>query len=543
MKKLYFLFVSALICSLWGHAQEQDTISIPSGQANAGLLETTINADKNEDGTRKDPNRVYKLEPGFHFQLSGINVNNPDGTIRIVGAKGGKKPVVIPISVNDAHYEKNNINGSLELKNLHLQGRDDQGSGWFALFELQGVNRKITVEDCLFEFAQHAWFFANDVTDGLVIEMRNNYFRDLFWDDQVWASRVFEAKVPIDTLIFENNTVTGSGMALLQQGALCDYAVINHNTFVNNHAYPFINDYYKEAYITNNLFYNCMLKGEDYNLKENAPDKIYYGIVGVDTVDASLKVPERIRIDENTIDPEYTDPANYKIYMADNIYHNDSVMNKYYNGEYNDIGDYPVSYYSWFGVAGPHEVNVPTPWMNDRTLALINDHGNIKAENNILDQNPELATEAISTADAEQLAIWLRIMYEVSAETRTPDMSGYYFGDNNPNTIPGIETEDGDGITKFSDLIEDFSIGSSFKSKSDGFSIGALHWTSEIDNFDSETSLNAIKEAYKKQEIVRDTISIPSGQANAGLLETTINADKNEDGTRKDPNRVYKLEP
>ncbi|NQU55234.1 MAG: T9SS type A sorting domain-containing protein, partial [Bacteroidetes bacterium] len=56
----------------------------------------------------------------------------------------------------------------------------------------------------------------------------------------------------------------------------------------------------------------------------------------------------------------------------------------------------------------------------------------------------------------------------------------------------------------FSDLIEDFSIGSSFKSKSDGFSIGALHWTSEIDNFDSETSLNAIKEAYDTPTAIDD---------------------------------------
>jgi len=75
-------------------------------------------------------------------------------------------------------------------------------------------------------------------------------------------------------------------------------------------------------------------------------------------------------------------------------------------------------------------------------------------------------------------------------------MSGWYFGDNDPTTIPGIETEDGDGITKFADLIEDFSINPSFTSTLDGHTIGALHWTEEIDNFDQAASLSGILNGY-----------------------------------------------
>lgn len=501
MKKVYLL-LTTIALSAAVHAQ--DTISIPGGIDNAGLLETTINGDVNEDGTRKDPERVYKLQEGFHFQYSAINVDNPDGTIRIVGETGGKKPVWIPLTKNDIGPGENVINGSLEMKNLHVQGRNDQGGSYFAMFNLKGLNRRVTVENSLFEFIQHQFFYCDEVTDGLVIEMRNNYFRDLFWDDQVWASRVFQAKTPIDTLIFENNTVSGSGMALLQQEALCMYALINHNTFVNNHAYNMINEYYWEAYITNNLFYNAMLKGEDYNLIENAPDNILYGVVNIDTIEPSIKVPERVRVDENTLKAEYNDIGNYKVYIADNIYYNSPAMDDYNNGAYNTIGDYPVSYYSWFGVAGPHQVHVPTPWFNERTQALINDWDNIKAENNILDTDPGLATEAISAEDAEQLAIWLRIMYEVPDESRTPDLDGYFFGDNDPLTIPGVETEDGDGITKISDLIEDFTIGSEFKSTIDGHSIGALHWSGEIDSYDPGASLAKIKQAYESTTSVFD---------------------------------------
>ena len=90
MKKFYLLLGSlALSVAL----NAQDTITIASGIDNAGLLETTINGDINEDNTRKNPERVYKLLEGFHFQYSAVNVDNPDGTIRIVGETGGKKPV------------------------------------------------------------------------------------------------------------------------------------------------------------------------------------------------------------------------------------------------------------------------------------------------------------------------------------------------------------------------------------------------------------------------------------------------------------------
>jgi hypothetical protein len=64
----------------------QDTIHIPGGQENAGLLETTINEDKDAEGNRIHPNRVYSLEEGLHFVFSAINVQNDSGTIRIVGA-------------------------------------------------------------------------------------------------------------------------------------------------------------------------------------------------------------------------------------------------------------------------------------------------------------------------------------------------------------------------------------------------------------------------------------------------------------------------
>ena len=66
-----------------------------------------------------------------------------------------------------------------------------------------------------------------------------------------------------------------------------------------------------------------------------------------------------------------------------------------------------------------------------------------------------------------------------------------------PTTIPGIETEDGDGLTRISDFIENFSYNADINSTLDGFSIGALHWTDEIDSYDPEEGLTAILAGYE----------------------------------------------
>ena len=78
--------------------------------------------------------------------------------------------------------------------------------------------------------------------------------------------------VPIESLIFENNTVTGGGVSLLLQSQFVRYALINHNTFINNSTFVNLNPNFYEAYITNNLYYNCNVMGEDFNYISANPD-------------------------------------------------------------------------------------------------------------------------------------------------------------------------------------------------------------------------------------------------------------------------------
>ena len=502
----------------------QDTIVIASGVGNAGLLEATINGDMDGSNVRIHPNRVYKLEPGFHFVISAINVNNDTGTIRIVGETGGKKPVIIPLTTNSKGPGQNKVNGSLELKNLHIQGRDDEGGKWKGhLFDVKGANRSLFVEDCLIEFPERG-FKLQGVTSGLTIEMRNNYFRDMFVMQAQYSGNVINAKgVPIESLIFENNTVSNAGMPMLMQNQMVTYALINHNTFINTSTTVFLNPYYYEAYITNNLFYNANTLGTNADSSLADPDGQAIALVGIDELDiniGSAGIPlYAMNDDQTSVIAPYNDVSQLKIYVADNIYFNEATLDKYNNGFYSAaFADAPESYLNSTGTPGPHRVDVPVLFMGAREDALFDGNDNISRENNIFDQDPGLGMQAISEAAAEQLAIWQRLRLEVPTETRTPDMTSYLFGDFDPTTIPGVGSEDSDGILKFSDLIEDFSISSSFASNIDGFSIGALHWTSEIDSYDPVDGLADIIAAYQS------TLSIDEvGPMNVFELKTSPN--------------------
>ena len=498
-------FIVTMIITTMVYAQvpaTQDTIVIASGLDKAGLLEATINGDKDGSNVRIHPNRVYKLEPGFHFVLSAINVNNDTGTIRIVGETGGKKPVIIPLTTNSKGPGQNKVNGSLELKNLHIQGRDDEGGKWKGhLFDVYGANRSLFVEDCLIEFPERG-FKLQGVTSGLTIEMRNNYFRDLFVTQAQYNGNVINAKyVPIESLIFENNTVSNAGMPMLMQNQMVTYALINHNTFINTSTTVFLNPYYYEAYITNNLFYNANTLGTNPDSSLADPDGQAIALVGIDELDMSIGsagIPlYAINAEKTSVIAPYNDVSKLKIYVADNIYFNEATLDKYNNGFYSAaFADAPESYLNSTGTPGPHRVDVPVLFMGAREDALFDGNDNISRENNILDQDPGLGMQAISEAAAEQLAIWQRLRLEVPAENRTPDMTSYLFGDFDPNTIPGIESEDSNGIEKFSNLIEDFSINTSFVSNIDGHTVGALHWTSEIDSYNPVQGLEDIIAAY-----------------------------------------------
>ena len=107
-----------------------------------------------------------------------------------------------------------------------------------------------------------------------------------------------------------------------------------------------------------------------------------------------------------------------------------------------------------------------------------------------------LGTDPLPQAAADVFVQWNRAQWGVPGVVAPTDFTVYYFGDHNPNTVPGVETEDSDagGITKISDMVEDFSYTADLTSQSDGLKIGALGWFDQA--YDAAASLTAIKAKY-----------------------------------------------
>ena len=89
LKTLLFVSANLLIA---GNLMAQSITVIDGGQANAGLLEATINGDTAADGSRVDPNRIYELKAGeFYIEHGPIIVDNPDRYNHNQGSEGRAK--------------------------------------------------------------------------------------------------------------------------------------------------------------------------------------------------------------------------------------------------------------------------------------------------------------------------------------------------------------------------------------------------------------------------------------------------------------------
>ena len=182
-----------------------------------------------------------------------------------------------------------------------------------------------------------------------------------------------------------------------------------------------------------------------------------------------------------------------KVFISNNIHYSDTLLNKYYTTDaYNALSrNYPLSYLKWFAYNPPYQVvNIPCAWMNARTKAMLALYPRNMIEEDTYTDDPQTPTRGIKDAAvADQMAKWNAYQWSVPGYTSsTNDIlhSAYIFGDYDPTTIPGIingvKTEDAGanaGITKFTDLIENFSQ-SAYTSVIDNLPIGSLIWNDSL---------------------------------------------------------------
>ncbi|MGA7721862.1 MAG: T9SS type A sorting domain-containing protein [Ignavibacteriaceae bacterium] len=526
----------------------QDTIYIPggtmNGAENAGSMEATINSDTLSGGLRVNPNRVYALFEGrVYYQLAPIKVYNPTGTLTIAGVSNpdspysSTKPIILiqPTHGKDVIINNSAVNevyGSIKFINVHYQTMQLDGYQNNELFYCGTADKlpqSLTIDNCLFEFCNIDLFDCTNESgaiggwpNGAKFRITNSYFRNMFYPGQWWGSRVFQCKHPIDTLWIENCTTTTGGLTFLQQVDLTAFAYFNHNTIVNNKKYWIYSKYYKKLFVTNNIFINQNWVGEDTNIVKNEnPLTGYQSTIDIDTVStaAGVVVQSRYYAGDSSHYSEELAPENLSIYISNNInYYDTLLINGYYNSsayKNSSLGTLP-SYLNWFGFGnGPWKIgNVPCMWMNNRTKALFTKYsppngGFVEEYTSTAD--PQTLTPGIADASVvTDMAVWNQNQWS-DPKFKSPGTitsSKYIYGDYNPKTLPGIingkssDSVIGEGpgiqvgITKFTDLTENFSQTVNF-SKIDNLPVGSLIWDdAQLNAYNSTVALNAVNAAY-----------------------------------------------
>jgi len=523
-----------------GSLMGQAIVEVVPGE---GTLESTINADTTATGERTDPNTIYELVPGgVYLMNSGIKFTALGGTLTLRmkadAPADSKKPIILRIIKEGVEVSNSSIAASLVMENIHYQGMELTTAQLpWAAFNMSGDNSTLTVDNCLVEFQNGITWNMNSVASGAKISVRNSYFRDMNNFGQWWQSRVVQCKVPVDEFIFENNTVTGGGLMILGQSAMFEYAVINHNTIINTHKYPFLNQYWKECYFTNNLFINANMVGEDAeNVATGGQDpdgraptdngdgtytthEMWHGISGIDTIIAKqIGIQAKFYNEDSTLTDDIDEISDYIFYAADNVVVSSATLDNYYAGGTGNWTGVLESHLTWSGIGTPPFAveNVPGIWKNSRAEALDADWDNIKYENNSIYEMTAadlgMGTEVLPQAAADVFAAWNQNAWAVPGAEKPTDFSAYYFGDYDPATIPGVEIESAPsgegGIVKISDMIEDFSYTADLMSESDGLKIGAQHWDDLA--FDGAASLAAVKAAYAGTSGIEDKFATVS---------------------------------
>lgn len=537
---------------------DQDTIKI-TATTNGGDMETTINGDVDGSGNRINPNRVYALFEGqVYYQLAPLDVNDPHGTLTIVGIpdpnnpSAKTKPIILiaptagqPVLINGGGT--NQVYGSIKMVNIYYQTQQLDGTQNNELFYCgtgsDKTKQTLTIDNCVFEFSNIDLFDCTDESGaiggwpkGASFFITNSYFRNLFYNGQWWGSRIFQCKHPIDTLWIENNTITTGGLTFLQQNDIADFVYINHNTIINNKKYWMLSPYRHWEYITNNIFVNQNWVGEDTNVTNSGqdPDKIFMSTINIDTNNTTngLVVQEKYYVngDSSQISSDL-DFSNMKIFISNNVnYDSPELTSGYYTSPtyVNDTVGSPPSYLNWAGAgSGPWTIgNMPGMWMNSRTQALFNQYkppNGMFVEQNTLTNEPVFPTSMNLSADeVTAMAQWNQNQWgDARFSTQTVDIldpaNGYIYGDYDPTTVPGIDngtkqevSPNGGsgiqvGITKFTDFAENFNQTAQM-STIDNLPIGALMWDdAQMAAFNSAADMQKVLDAFNAAVDVEET--------------------------------------
>jgi ABC-type sugar transport system ATPase subunit len=160
-----------------------------------------------------------------------------------------------------------NINKDLLIKNIDLEIGNSSGNtvGW-AFFNFGGANKRLQVDNCIME---HTWWvWAGSSPANTSVFLTNDYMVNLDGNSCRRNGGVLDFNANgvthQDTMFVENCTHVNNQGTLykFRYGVSVDKVVFNHNDFIDNSGFVFMNNGDQaNMSVTNNIFVNCQLQG------------------------------------------------------------------------------------------------------------------------------------------------------------------------------------------------------------------------------------------------------------------------------------------
>ena len=348
MKKFYFLFfIGILILSIPAFGQKTVVVVEPDADINIGALNDAVAAVE----LNGDPdNTIFELRRDGLYLLNGtishsgytLHIRTEDGT----GSKAVLQPAVDELGESSRQF---NPSGNLTLERVYILGRDEEGNMDQQPINVLGDNSRIIIDDCVMDYSAQS--LVRTGSSGNAIYIKNSILRNCLLPDNPSNGRVIDTRGNgNDTLWISNSTIYNNGATQLRSdGGATLYAKFDHNTvYQTSFNHNMALDYMKEAYITNNIFYNFLYRGSN---KDHEPffrcDSKAVGVVtalGYDDADRYFDVSNNNWYVDDTIgyimdeygpddlymfydwDPDHQDTIWYREALRTNWFASDSIL-------------------------------------------------------------------------------------------------------------------------------------------------------------------------------------------------------------------------
>ncbi|HFA51310.1 MAG TPA: T9SS type A sorting domain-containing protein [Bacteroidetes bacterium] len=431
-KRLHFLSFLTLSILLNIPLIGQDTLVVPSSINGEfyGIINQVIDGDTTATGERANPNRVYKLNRGETYLLSGTIFADYPLHITADRADDDNPPPIITSGVSPNGLVVGNdfftCSNDVTMENIYIMGTPITGLGQVnRVYFIIGDDTKIRFNNVHFEWGQ--WLCIGIFAADTDVEIRNCYFKNQHNTSDPYNGRAIDFRdFHAKKLVFVNNTMFNvNSFMVREEYSIIDSVLIEHNSVVNALKWPFQYRYHSNSRIANNLFYNSHSYGETADdITDQDIDGLLFGVINLEPIPSDVLDEFNLVENERRLD----------------FSHN----NWYFSQEVKD-------YWTEFGL--PEE-----PFMNSRTMDIFADDNRPNITNTGSTNEEPMFVNGVNAED---------LMVTFMRKRR-----------NNQGSLPWGFDADGNRITLTWPIVEDLAYTNAnlLTGGDDGYPVGDLNW-------------------------------------------------------------------